>query len=106
MHQRNYNLYNINNHTQYLISPSAMTGGGPQAAAAHMLQFAPFLAYPSYQLAMAQAASTASKSGAAGAAAASAAPNLAELQRAAELHRQYLLDMIPPQAGQRHNWKT
>lgn len=33
-------------------------------------------------------------------------PNLADLQRAADLHRQYLLDMIPPQAGQRHNWKT
>lgn len=34
-------------------------------------------------------------------------PNIADLQRAAELQRQYLLDMIPPQAGQaRHNWKT
>lgn len=32
-------------------------------------------------------------------------PNMADLQRAAEIHRQYLLDMIPPQSG-RHNWKT
>lgn len=58
-----------------------------------MLQFNP-LFYP-YQLAMAQAAS--GKGG---------SPNLAELQRAADLQRQYLLDMIPPQGGQRHNWKT
>lgn len=69
----------------------AIQAGGPPAA--HMLQFSP-LFYP-YQLAMAQAAST--KSG---------TPNLADLQRAADLQRQYLLDMIPPQAGQRHNWKT
>lgn len=35
------------------------------------------------------------------------APNIADIQRAAELQRQYLLDMIPPQGGQsRHNWKT
>lgn len=67
--------------------------GGPPAAAAHMLQFSP-LFYP-YQLAMAQAAS--GKGG---------TPNMADLQRAADLQRQYLLDMIPPQAGQRHNWKT
>lgn len=73
---------------------TAITAGGPPAA--HMLQFAP-LFYP-YQLAMAQAAS--GKSG-----------NLtemqkAELRRATEMQRQYLLDMIPPQSGQRHNWKT
>ncbi|XP_018322979.1 transcriptional repressor p66-beta isoform X2 [Agrilus planipennis] len=61
----------------------------------HMLQFSPFL-YP-YQLAMAQAASSGKGAG---------GTNLAEFQRAADLQRQYLLDMIPPQAGQRHNWKT
>lgn len=55
-----------------------------------MLQLAPFF-YP-YQL-MAQAGKGGN-------------PNLADLQRAADLQRQYLLDMIPPQAGQRHNWKT
>ncbi|KRT85254.1 hypothetical protein AMK59_1847 [Oryctes borbonicus] len=60
---------------------------------AHMLSFSPLLY--SYHLAMAQAA-----------AGKGVAPNMAEMQRAAELQRQYLLDMIPPQANQRHNWKT
>lgn len=60
-----------------------------------MLQFSPLL-YP-YHLAMAQAQAASGKGG---------TPNLAELQRAADIQRQYLLDMIPPQAGQRHNWKT
>lgn len=73
---------------------AAITAGAPPAAAAHMLQFAP-LFYPYQLAAVAQAAS--GKSG---------TPNLADLQRAADLQRQYLLDMIPPQAGQRHNWKT
>lgn len=48
-------------------------------------------------MAMAQAAAS-SKGG---------TPNMADLQRAADLQRQYLLDMIPPPGpGQRHNWKT
>lgn len=59
-----------------------------------MLPFSP-LFYP-YQLA--QLAQAGGKG---------ATPNMADIQRAAELQRQYLLDMIPPQAGQaRHNWKT
>ena len=70
---------------------AALSTSGPPAA--HMLQFSP-LFYP-YQLAMAQAASGKGNT-----------PNLADLQRAAELQRQYLLDMIPSQTGQRHNWKT
>ncbi|KAJ8962847.1 hypothetical protein NQ318_001247 [Aromia moschata] len=69
-----------------------LSAGGPPAA--HMFQFSPLL-YP-YQLAMAQAAAT-GKSGTA---------NMADLQRAADLQRQYLLDMIPPGPQQRHNWKT
>ncbi|XP_022904493.1 transcriptional repressor p66-beta isoform X2 [Onthophagus taurus] len=67
-----------------------LQAGGPQA---QMLSFAPFL-YP-YQLAMAQAAAGKGMN-----------PSLSDMQRAAELQRQYLLDMIPPQSGQRHNWKT
>lgn len=64
-----------------------------------MLPFSP-LFYP--YMAMAQAAG-----GAGGGGKGSAAPNMADIQRAAELQRQYLLDMIPPQPGQaRHNWKT
>ncbi|XP_057660603.1 transcriptional repressor p66-alpha isoform X1 [Diorhabda carinulata] len=79
-------------HQQILRSLSA---GGPPAAA-HMLQFSP-LFYP-YQLAMAQAAATGKNT---------AGGNLADIQRAADLHRQYLLDMIPPPTQQqRHNWKT
>lgn len=70
----------------------AISAGGPPAT--HMLQFSP-LFYP-YQLAMAQAAASGKGS----------TPNLADLQRAADLQRQYLLDMIPPGPGQRHNWKT
>jgi hypothetical protein len=73
-----------------------------QPLPAHMLPFSPLL-YP-YQLAMAQAA------GGKGPVAAAAA-NLVELQRqAADLQRQYLLDMIPsrslPQGGGSMNWKT
>ncbi|KAG5872562.1 hypothetical protein JTB14_033980 [Gonioctena quinquepunctata] len=71
--------------------------GGVPPAAAHMLQFSPLL-YP-YQLAMAQVA-------AGGGGKSNTPNNLADLQRAAELHRQYLLDMIPPAPQQRHNWKT
>lgn len=81
-------------HQQLLRS---ITQGGPPAA--HLMQFSP-LFYP-YQLAMAQAQAAASgKSG-------GVTPNIAEqMQRAADLQRQYLLDMIPPAPGQRHNWKT
>ncbi|XP_059474794.1 transcriptional repressor p66-alpha isoform X2 [Neocloeon triangulifer] len=69
---------------------------------AHMMPFSPLL-YP-YQLAMAQAA------GGKGPVAAAAA-NLVELQRqAADLQRQYLLDMIPSNSMQQGrggmNWKT
>ncbi|KAL1129644.1 hypothetical protein AAG570_012589, partial [Ranatra chinensis] len=72
-----------------------------QPLPAHVLPFSPLL-YP-YQLAMAQAASGKGP-------VAAAAANLVELQRqAADLHRQYLLDMIPPHNTSRHsvnNWKT
>lgn len=62
---------------------------------AHMMPYNP-LFFP-YQLAMASVANTSK----------GATPNMADIQRAAELQRQYLLDMIPPQPGQaRHNWKT
>lgn len=80
--------------TIYIFSISAISGAPPAAAAAHMLQFAP-LFYPYQLAAVAQAAS--GKGG---------SPNLADLQRAADIQRQYLLDMIPPQGAQRHNWKT
>ncbi|XP_044015698.1 transcriptional repressor p66-beta isoform X4 [Aphidius gifuensis] len=74
---------------------------GHQPLPAHMMPFNPIL-YP-YQLAMAQA---------------TGGKGLVELQRqAADLQRQYLLDMIPSQASQgqgsqassrthQHNWKT
>jgi F-box protein 33 len=71
-----------------------------------MIPFSPLL-YP-YQLAMAQAASSKNT-------VAAAAANLVELQRqAADLQRQYLLDMIPspqPSPSRSHphslnNWKT
>ena len=77
-----------------------------QPMPAHMIPFSPLL-YP-YQLAMAQAASGKST-------VAAAAANLVELQRqAADLQRQYLLDMIPspqPSPSRSHphslnNWKT
>uniref|UniRef100_A0A0A9W397 Transcriptional repressor p66-beta n=1 Tax=Lygus hesperus TaxID=30085 RepID=A0A0A9W397_LYGHE len=72
-----------------------------QPLPAHMIPFSPLL-YP-YQLAMAQAA------GGKGPVAAAAA-NIVELQRqAADIQRQYLLDMIPPSSTSRHsmnNWKT
>ncbi|KAK9497839.1 hypothetical protein O3M35_003754 [Rhynocoris fuscipes] len=95
-------------HAAAAIHQQLLRGLPPhQPLPAHMLPFTPLL-YP-YQLAMAGAA--------AGAAAASAsagskagAVNIAELQRqAADLQRQYLLDMIPPPNPTRHsvnNWKT
>ncbi|CAH0550462.1 unnamed protein product [Brassicogethes aeneus] len=79
-------------HQQLLRS---ITAGGPPAA--HMLQFSP-LFYP-YQLAMAaQAQAAASGKG----------NSQVDIQRAVDMQRQYLLDMIPPPSGgsQRHNWKT
>jgi hypothetical protein len=76
------------------MSRCTFAGLTPGAPPAHMLPFSP-LFYP-YQVAMAQAAASGKGSSA----------NMAELQRAAELQRQYLLDMIPPGPGQRHNWKT
>ncbi|CAG9821039.1 unnamed protein product [Phaedon cochleariae] len=84
---------------QQQLLRSLSSGVPPAAAAAHMLQFSPLL-YP-YQLAMAQAQAAAATGGKSG-----PASNLAELQRAADLHRQYLLDMIPPAPPQRHNWKA
>ncbi|PNF35451.1 hypothetical protein B7P43_G04124 [Cryptotermes secundus] len=78
-----------------------------QPMPAHMIPFSPLL-YPYHQLAIAQAASGKST-------VAAAAANLVELQRqAADLQRQYLLDMIPspqPSPSRSHphsinNWKT
>lgn len=65
-------------------------GGGPQPA--HVLPFGPLLAAYSYQMLTA--------AGAAGAA--------GKLPPAADLHRQYLLDMIPPRSMAQGslNWKT
>lgn len=60
-----------------------------------MLPFSP-LFYP--YMAIAQAASSGGKGANANATA------FAEMQRAADLQRQYLLDMIPPPS--KHNWKT
>ncbi|XP_019769220.2 transcriptional repressor p66-alpha [Dendroctonus ponderosae] len=81
---------------QQQLIRSIAQGGSP--AGAHLMHLPLF--YP-YQLAMAQAqaAAASGKSG--------VAPNIAEqMQRAADMQRQYLLDMIPPAPGQRHNWKT
>ncbi|XP_039277244.1 transcriptional repressor p66-beta isoform X2 [Nilaparvata lugens] len=86
----------------------------PSPLPAHMLPFSPLL-YP-YQLAMAQAAASSQQGK-------GPVANLVELQRqAADLHRQYLLDMIPspqaaaaaaagrsshnPHAHSLNNWKT
>lgn len=73
-----------------------------QPLPAHMLPFTPLL-YP-YQLAMAQAA------GAGKGPVAAAAANMVEFQRqAADIQRQYLLDMIPAPNTSRHsinNWKS
>ncbi|CAG9766371.1 unnamed protein product [Ceutorhynchus assimilis] len=78
----------------------SITQGGPPGS--HLMHFPLF--YP-YQLAMAQAQAQAAA--ASGKNTGGVAPNLAEqMQRAADLQRQYLLDMIPPTPGQRHNWKT
>ncbi|RZF41574.1 hypothetical protein LSTR_LSTR000288 [Laodelphax striatellus] len=69
----------------------------PSPLPAHMLPFSPLL-YP-YQLAMAQAAAS-SGGGGGGGGKGGAVANLVELQRqAADLHRQYLLDMIPSPAA-------
>ncbi|KAI9588294.1 hypothetical protein GQX74_004140 [Glossina fuscipes] len=85
----------------------------------HMMQFTPLLY--SYQMAMAQAAQVAAftnkKSSASSSSSSTATSSknqttsLADIQRAAELQRQYLLDMIPPQApgpsnSRQNNWKT
>ncbi|XP_076268564.1 transcriptional repressor p66-beta simjang isoform X1 [Rhynchophorus ferrugineus] len=79
----------------------SITQGGPQGP--HLMQFSP-LFYP-YQLVMAQAQAQA-QAQAIGKNSA-VAPMVSEhMQRAADLQRQYLLDMIPPTSGQRHNWKT
>ncbi|KAK9893107.1 hypothetical protein WA026_023827 [Henosepilachna vigintioctopunctata] len=72
----------------------SLSAGAPPAAA-HMMQFSP-LFYPYQLAAMAQAAAGSGKN---------SSSNLAEMQRAADIQRQYLLDMIPG-PGQRHNWKT
>lgn len=91
-------------HAAAALHQQLMRGLPPQPLPAHMLPFSPLL-YP-YQLAMAQAA------GGKGPVAAAAA-NLVELQRqAADIQRQYLLDMIPNPASSRshshslNNWKT
>ncbi|XP_046661220.1 transcriptional repressor p66-beta isoform X3 [Homalodisca vitripennis] len=95
-------------HAAAALHQQLMRGLPPhQPLPAHMLPFSPLL-YP-YQLAMAQAA------GGKGPVAAAAA-NLVELQRqAADIQRQYLLDMIPsPSPSRTHghtphslnNWKT
>lgn len=86
-------------------------GQGLAANPQHMMQFTPLLY--SYQMAMAQAqvaaytnkknSSTSSKN---------QSTNLADIQRAAEFQRQYLMEMIPqPQApgssnNRQNNWKT
>lgn len=69
----------------------SLSAGGPPGA--HM--FSP-LFYPYQLAAMAQVAASSNKNN---------SNNLAEMQRAADIQRQYLLDMIPG-PGQRHNWKT
>lgn len=75
---------------QFAALPGAHQGGGPQPA--HVLPFGPLLAAYSYQML--------SAAGAAGA--------TGKLPPAADLHRQYLLDMIPPRSMTQGslNWKT
>lgn len=64
-----------------------------------MLPFSP-LFYPYMAIAQAAQAGNGGKNSA-------NATAFAEMQRAADIQRQYLLDMIPPPSGQsRHNWKT
>ncbi|XP_073990870.1 transcriptional repressor p66-beta simjang isoform X3 [Rhodnius prolixus] len=88
-------------HAAAAIHQQLLRGLPPhQPLPAHMLPFTPLL-YP-YQLAMANAA--------VGAGNKSGPVSIVELQRqAADLQRQYLLDMIPPPNPTRHsvnNWKT
>ncbi|XP_036325433.1 transcriptional repressor p66-alpha isoform X1 [Rhagoletis pomonella] len=88
-------------------------GQGLAANPQHMIQFTPLLY--SYQMAMAQAAQVAAftnKKNSSSASSKNQTSNLAEIQRAAELQRQYLMEMMPqPQApgsstNRQNNWKT
>lgn len=117
---------------------STALGQGLGANPQHMMQFAPLLY--SYQMAMAQAAQVAgecpnvlqlcnvvlipnipvafnnnnkkSSSASSSSKNSSNASSLADIQRAAELQRQYLLEMIPPQqpsgpsGSRQNNWKA
>ncbi|XP_059056309.1 transcriptional repressor p66-alpha [Achroia grisella] len=83
----------------------SLGGGGAggmssAATAAAMMQFSPLLY--TYQLAMAQASALGKRSGKSGNSGNTAAM-AAEMQRMAEAHRQYLLDMIPGQHS-RNTW--
>ncbi|KAL5293075.1 GATAD2A family protein [Megaselia abdita] len=69
----------------------------------HLMQFTPLLY--SYQLAMLQASQMAQSAGNKN------QPSIADIQRAAELQRQYLLEMMPSQTpgsnnNRQNNWKT
>uniref|UniRef100_A0A1A9WTA3 Transcriptional repressor p66 coiled-coil MBD2-interaction domain-containing protein n=1 Tax=Glossina brevipalpis TaxID=37001 RepID=A0A1A9WTA3_9MUSC len=98
---------------------SRALGQGLATNPQHMMQFTPLLY--SYQMAMAQAAqvaaftnkktSASSSSSSTATSSKNQTASLADIQRAAELQRQYLLDMIPPQApgpsnSRQNNWKT
>ncbi|XP_004526110.1 flocculation protein FLO11 isoform X1 [Ceratitis capitata] len=88
-------------------------GQGLAANPQHMMQFTPLLY--SYQMAMAQAAQVAAftnKKNSSSSSSKSQSSNLADIQRAAELQRQYLMEMIPPPQApgsgnnRQNNWKT
>lgn len=87
-------------------------GQGLAANPQHMMQFTPLLY--SYQMAMAQAqvAAYTNKKNSSSSSSKNQSSNLADIQRAAELQRQYLMEMIPqPQApasnnNRQNNWKT
>ncbi|XP_018790264.1 PREDICTED: transcriptional repressor p66-alpha isoform X2 [Bactrocera latifrons] len=87
-------------------------GQGLAANPQHMMQFTPLLY--SYQMAMAQAqvAAYTNKKNSSSTSSKNQSSNLADIQRAAELQRQYLMEMIPqPQApgssnNRQNNWKT
>ncbi|XP_053955078.1 transcriptional repressor p66 alpha isoform X1 [Anastrepha ludens] len=88
-------------------------GQGLAANPQHMMQFTPLLY--SYQMAMAQAAQVAAftnKKNSSSSSSKNQASNLADIQRAAELQRQYLMEMIPPPQApgtnnnRQNNWKT
>ncbi|KAM3962200.1 uncharacterized protein ACR2FA_003699 isoform 2-T2 [Aphomia sociella] len=84
---------------QHQLLRSLGGGGGAggmssAATAAAMMQFSPLLY--TYQLAMAQASALGKRSGKQGSGGNNAAM-AAEMQRMAEAHRQYLLDMMPGQ---------